>query len=690
MSRRTLIACLLLFASPLANAATLVWPGPAPCAGTLQACVNAAAAGDVIVIGDDGVGNPAYTAINESIIIGQSLTLTAATGIDAVFAPSFNILFIPGVAGPHDVTISGIVLRQGSVDIRDSGSVAGSVFRVQRMRIVEPTAPNVIGCAIKFDLQSPSPQVIAGDNVIGGGDTPGELRSGICASSGAPGGSMTAIIFRNRIATGAAGLRTGIAANLPTGGGSIRVSANSVLGPNIINGIAVQRASGSATASVQVDNNVVALQTDPVGWGLQVQAGNSTAVVVNNTIAHGARGLLATGFDALPVSGRVANNLIAFHSGTGANFAAGALTNSHNLVFGNASNFFTPGPSTLTVDPLVERPGYPRPRAGSPALDAGNNADLPALALFDADGERRVVFGTVDIGAYEANGDGSARITATASTVFFNETYVTPFPVALTAGDTLVGVARLSPSAAGASSRQLGVYRNPASPSGWSLFLQDLNQLMSLGETFHLLAPLAGKTGFVHTTSAASVAGALSTLANVDLDSPANASRIAVPFHHWQGAYHDIPIGLRWIATGGGRWQLRNENGAAMPVGQTFNIAVAPPLSPNAFRATSPTAAARLRLEHPLLDGNDCAAPVVGRVDDPELAGDVLNPVPFGLVYLAPSGPGAPGRWMVQADAPVGTPPIPAQASFNVIIDGAQANGCRAPVVELVFSNGFE
>jgi hypothetical protein len=35
-------------------------------------------------------------------------------------------------------------------------------------------------------------------------------------------------------------------------------------------------------------------------------------------------------------------------------------------------------------------------------------------------------------------------------------------------------------------------------------------------------------------------------------------------------------------------------------------------------------------------------------------------------------------------------PTFPAGAAFHVIIDGAQANRCRAPVVDAVFANGFE
>jgi len=115
MAVRPLLATALLLTAPLAPAATLIWPAPSgsgPCAGTLQACVDAAAAGDTVLIGANEPLLPdAYTAINEPVVISKSLTLAAAPGIDAVFGPGFNVGFQPTVPGPHQVTISGLVLR---------------------------------------------------------------------------------------------------------------------------------------------------------------------------------------------------------------------------------------------------------------------------------------------------------------------------------------------------------------------------------------------------------------------------------------------------------------------------------------------------------------------------------------------------------------------------------------------------
>lgn len=51
--------------------------------------------------------------------------------------------------------------------------------------------------------------------------------------------------------------------------------------------------------------------------------------------------------------------------------------------------------------------GNLRLQAGSPAIDAGNNAALPVGITTDLDGKPRIVNGVVDLGAYERGGPKS-------------------------------------------------------------------------------------------------------------------------------------------------------------------------------------------------------------------------------------------------------------------------------------------
>jgi hypothetical protein len=211
---------------------------------------------------------------------------------------------------------------------------------------------------------------------------------------------------------------------------------------------------------------------------------------------------------------------------------------------------------------------------------------------------------------------------------------------------------------------------------------------MVSGQRFAVIAPVASTTGFVHATAAANISGALSTIDNAELN--ARPFMVAVPMQRWLGAYHDVPIGLQYTNAGGGRWQVRNESGASMPTGLSFNISAAPIFSNNAFRTTIPVSGVfEWRLEHPLLDNNPCAVVVAGRVDDPDVAGFVNNTTPFSLAYVQSSGDGAPGRWAIRAEG-TGAPTFPANAAFNVIIDGVTSNRCRAPSADTLFANGFE
>jgi hypothetical protein len=112
---------------------------------------------------------------------------------------------------------------------------------------------------------------------------------------------------------------------------------------------------------------------------------------------------------------------------------------------------------------------------------------------------------------------------------------------------------------------------------------------------------MASKAGFFHQTIASNFSGNLSTVDHLELN--AQAFAVAIVLHRWQGSYHDVPIGLDYTTAGGGRWRVHNENGSAMPTGMPFNVAVAPSLSPNAFRSSvGAEPAAELRLDHPLLE----------------------------------------------------------------------------------------
>src|SRR5690242_12845546 len=103
MTRRTplvlqLVAVLACFSGGAsALAATLTYPGGAPCNTTLQACVTGASAGDTIQLATNGV-------IAEFVTIDKSLTIEAAPG----FTPSVQGLFASTTTTDLSLTVQNL------------------------------------------------------------------------------------------------------------------------------------------------------------------------------------------------------------------------------------------------------------------------------------------------------------------------------------------------------------------------------------------------------------------------------------------------------------------------------------------------------------------------------------------------------------------------------------------------------
>lgn len=690
MSALRLVSALTLLLPLSAPAASLLWPitsGGGVCSTTLQACINAAAEGDTIVIGADEFISPdRYTAVNESLSITRSLTLVAQPGIDVVFASGRSISATLG-GGTRTLTLSGLTLQRGAIVVALNAAAAGSSVNINRVRVLQMPDVFSVGCAI--DIQafggSVQPAISVGDNWIQAGATGSDVGGGICVSTDNSVADAQLSVFRNRILGAAGRILRGITVTGPSAGGTT-VSSNWVLGPRMDQGIALQR-RGSGSHQLRMDSNIVSRQDANGVDAILVQA-NSAVTLVNNTLVYSRTGMRVFPFDTT-ISGRFANNLIAFidQVGIDLNASGSTVSNSHNLVHAVGSTLWTPGPNTLSSNPLIESAGFPYPLNASPLIGAGNGADLPALALFDANGERRVGLGNVDIGALEATGEAALQLSADAGNTSFNEVRIS-FP-----GFTTVSTDRLQltpiHTALPGLDQTLGVYLtgNPT-PGTWAVFNQNSAINMNLGQRFMAMAPVGAKIWFEQLTTAANLSGNLSRIDHPELN--ARPYMVAVALHRWEGVYHDQPIGLQYTTAGGGRWQLRNENAASpLPEGLAFNIMAAPAFSPNAFRSTLSQSAFEWPLEHPLLDQNPCAVAVLGRVDDPDQSGVLANPTAYALDYRNPSGPGAPGRWFVRAEG-AGSPSFPSGAAFNLIIDGTQSNRCRAPQGDAVFANGFE
>lgn len=682
----SLISVVLALSAAPCGAATRIWPvliGPG-CNGSLQACIDGAAAGDTVRIVADDVFLPnAYTTVDEDLVIGKSLTLEAAPGIDAVFAEGRTVLVESPASGDMAVTLRRLVVRAGDIRVFHFSSGAGN-YTLDQVRI-EDSLAGLGECAIDFnDRGTGTPSFVLGDSTLRFRAQAEFAPSAICANG--DGGPWQVSLFRNYVQSDKGALFAGITV-AGTSAGSVNIGANQLHVHGAPRGIVVSQNEGSAPNTLSIHDNLVTGQASIPGSteaALRIGTTNTDVRIVNNTLVRNLSGLRIGFRDGNGSFGRVANNIVAFNAAAGLEIDPRhtLIANSHNLVFGNASDEYVAGAGTIGLDPQFAGQFDYRLRQSSPARDAGNTADVATLfgAAFDGDGERRVANGAVDIGAFEWIGDKSVRHVATAVNTSDNTTLLEGLGNLGTAENIV-----LSPLRGAATTAELqetlGVFQQNAAGLGHYLaFHEDTNVAFSPGRRVHAYLPVRGATGFLHTSTPAGVVDSYSRISHPELDSKPGA--IAIVTHHWNpgggaGTYHDHRLGLDYAAP---NWFVGNQDADTMLSARSFNLVVAPFGSPNAFvHATGAGARAELRLEHPLLDDNECATPQVGR------SGSVRNDTAFSLDYRSGGG-GAPGHWFIVAEGG-GAPTFPANSAFNVIVPGAQANTCR---VGPLFRDGFD
>jgi hypothetical protein len=681
------LALLLLAGLPAAQAATLTWPnllGVGSCAGTLQACIDSAAPGDTVQIGADDLLLPdAYTRVDEFLTISKSLTLRAVAGIDAVFAPTRGIQVLSPLSGAVNVRIEGLIFRQGSIYVGHESNTA-STYTLSDLRMIDADA-TTINCMVRLTGSgSGTPNFVVADTTIETRRASGPGRPAICADRVT--GSWQVDMFRNRIRGENGTLSNGIGIG-GSSSGNVTLDANRITGSGFVRGISVSQNPGIGANRVTVQNNFVQGQDDMGGidYAIGVNLTNTEVRIVNNTAINGGNGIGINGSTTAGNSGLVANNLIAFNADTGLFIdprVAAVVGNRYNLVHGNGSNQYTPGPGTLTSPPLLAGPRDPRLGGASPALNAGNTADAPTFPFgptYDADGELRVVGPAVDIGAFEFNQDLAVNQQANAANTGANETRIDALANLLGPNETLLVTPRRGGATPAEAAATLGVYRESNPPALYALFRED-QATLSNGRRFTILAPLNGRRTYVHTSTPGNIVNAYTQLDDAEINGRPDALLFAL--HNWNpggvgGTYHDHRIGVSYL---GGRWYIGNQDSVDMVSGVSFNVSVAPVGSPNAFvRAVGAAARSELRLQHPMLDDNDCAAPQLTRTGTPS------SDTAFSLDYVRGSN-GAPGRWVIVAEGP-GAPAFAANTGFNVMVQGAQADQCRD---DRIYVDGFE
>ena len=125
----------------------------------------------------------------------------------------------------------------------------------------------------------------------------------------------------------------------------------------------------------------------------------------------------------------------------------------------------------------------------------------------------------------------------------------------------------------GSYERNIGVWYVPGE-NKWSIFNQDL-ATMPAGATFEVIVPPADE-GFVHRAATSNIVGNATYLDDPLLNGGPDADVSVTP--NWNpggsgGIYNDHPVGVLYDEDVD-RWFVYNEDGARMPRGTAFNVAV--------------------------------------------------------------------------------------------------------------------
>lgn len=679
-----LLASLTSFAA-MAGGPASVWPGPAPCNTTLQACIDATPNGGSVVIDSDAT-------IDESLnLYNRSLSIVANTGRKPTIASGNWILATSAsILGDQNITIRGLRLLNSYLSATYTG-VGTATYDFSGLVFEQTTLPvylrveGRIGNTVQARLY---------DNRLTG--QPRNINAGLIELVNG-GGTFNATAYYNDvrntspIATDGAGI---FVDTISGGSGTVKLHGNTVRGGFFRAGLFVSEGLFSSTASdfsARIYSNVVVCadntsggSTSGTGISFTVGNGHIDGQAVNNTVTRCYNGINANqwsgGGAGASISGIVKNNLIVGQRGLAfTSPLASSLSNDYNLL-NVTTNFATPGPNTITADAKLVSLSAPRLRAGSPAIDAADSTTLGlgiifnALPTNDADGLRRLkgVGSDADIGAYEY-GDRNLLHVATSANI--SGGYITRIDNAVLDGDTNanpIATPNWNGSGAGvANDNAFGIYYFGGK---WRLFNEDTTSPMPLNAAYNLFVPAAGGGTFRHVSSAANTSGYVTRIDDSSVNNLPD--RIILVTQNWSAGssiYNAHPIGLNYLPTsGGGEWRIVNidlASGGTMPVGAGFDV-YAQQASPNALRVSATTAGNSIELDHPLINGAPCARVHATRL----IAG---TPVPNNFdVYYAGSG-----RWRIFSYSP-----LQIGNEFNVVIDPAQTFDCT----DRIFANGFQ
>ena len=102
----------------------------------------------------------------------------------------------------------------------------------------------------------------------------------------------------------------------------------------------------------------------------------------------------------------------------------------------------------------------------------------------------------------------------------------------------------------------------------WRIFNQG-RSAMGMNAKFNVLSVEPGERAFVHSANRANTFAHLTAIDHPLLNGNPDARLLVT--QRWNGSYNDHPIGVYYLA---GKWQIYNQDNAAMPLGAAFNVVI--------------------------------------------------------------------------------------------------------------------
>lgn len=393
---------LLVVVTAISQAKTINVPADQP---TIQAGINAANNGDTVLVAPG-------TYVENINFLGKLITVKSSGGNKVTIIDGNNagpaVTFSAGES-PKAV-LHGFTIQHGGTSNEGGGiSINSASPTVSGNVITNNNAGNGgAGIAVNFSPNA----LVQGNVVINNSQTLG-YSGGVGGGGILIGGAGAARIIGNTIENNSWSSAAG-------GGMSLFAAGTPTLENNIIRGNSAYDQGGGIWmvnfSDALMVQNLIYNNTAIQGAGIYflVPGGNRGPLLVNNTIVGTSAASQGSAVYADGFYDHVAfyNNLLIGASGTSALYCDSTydptpptLTNNDGYSpsgtgLAGACSAQSGTNGNISADPLFAGKTKFRLKAGSPAINAGDNA-APDLPSKDLAGKPRIVNGTVDIGAYE-------------------------------------------------------------------------------------------------------------------------------------------------------------------------------------------------------------------------------------------------------------------------------------------------